>query len=300
MGEGTRIAALVAIGFGLTSCSDVDKNHQDYSLPAGYVDPSPRSPFGSVLDDYPPKPDGSAFDLTNGRGVQNLAADLVGEAGTDLVLYHKSSNHSDVVFHEFYPAAQYAGLPGLCIVSPLTVSTVGLYGYDNFQRLERGFGPARFAIAGSVAPISHLDQGEYAVQMAEACAKRRDMMLWYKAEPADALLAARLVDLVVEAARRSARLPFELECELNSDRRSKACNGDARKIMASLEPRAIAEVQNCSQDQSTPCLNVSLAKVPEIASFKDRYQWSLQVQYEAADQLEIIAVSLNSVLIIID
>lgn len=94
-----------------------------------------------------------------------------------------------------------------------------------------------------------------------SCRQRRDMDMWFSADPRQAHLGARLADAVVAAARRQGSLPFRLRCTpYPADIPYwPQCALDVPRTTASIDPRAILEIRECHEKPGPECISVQLA-----------------------------------------
>lgn len=291
------------LGYGACSPQDGASSQLGYSLAPGTVDNTPISPFGDLLADYPPEMDGSPRDFSAGKGVQAFADDMIGKRVADFALMQLHfSPLSSSDFHSFYPTAQRGPAPGMCrgrvysvmngpVDKPATPGTTAGEWQDDI-----------FAVAGSVAPLPHPPAKAYSARLSAVCGQRRDMPIWFSAEPGMAVVAARLADLVVTAARRPETIPFALSCrpypaDIHEVPR---CRTNVRRTVASINPRAIMRVGECFEIEQRPCLAVSIAKSPDQASLADEDQWTLNVQYKDASKLNIASVVVDDTQIVVD
>lgn len=291
------------LGFGACSPQDGASSQLGYSLAPGTVDNTPISPFGDLLADHPPEMDGSPYDFSEGRGVQVFADDMIGKRVAEFVLMDRSFSFlSSSEFHAFYPAAQGGPAPGMCRGRVYSVMNGRFDKATAPKSAAGGWQDDIFAVAGSVAPLPHPPARAYSARLSAACGQRRDMPIWFSAEPGIAVVAARLADLVVVAARRPGPIPFELSCRpYPADMHEvPRCRANVRRTVASINPRAITKVDECFEIKQRPCLAVSIAKFPDQASLADEEQWTLNVQYKNASELNIARVDVDDTQIIVD
>lgn len=302
-----RVAVLFC-WFGLAACSPPSGGSPklSYSLSSGTIDGTAVSAFGDLLADYPPEMDGSPHDFSEGKGVQAFADAMIGKHVADFVSQHVVySVLSGSEFHSFYPLATSGPAEGMCRARVYSV----VRDYD--LRIDKGEKSANvagewqddvFAIAGSVAPLPQPHPPGYAARLSTACQERRDMAVWFSAEPKVAVIAARLADLIVAAARRPAPIPFTLSCRpYPTDMREvPRCRTNVRQTIAAINPRAIVRVEDCFEIQQRPCIAVSLAKFPDRPSSAAEEQWTLNVQYRADAGLSIARVDVDDTQIIVE
>ena len=72
--------AVFVVCIGLMACSPLKESSAQlgYSQAPGTIDETPTSAFGDLSQDFPPKPDGSPWDSTEGKGVQAFSVSLIG------------------------------------------------------------------------------------------------------------------------------------------------------------------------------------------------------------------------------
>lgn len=300
IGSSRRVHSLawLAIVGASVSCSP-EATTAHYTLPAGIVDNEPKSAFGNSFSDFPPEPDGSPFDPLAGRSVQDFADSLIDRRVATFVTYDSDfSMLSGAEFHYFFPVAKAAPGFGLCQsrVYAVTISPSG----QNPEVLDTEWQSDVYAVAGSVAPFS-APKADYRDRLNDACEARRDMGLWFRAELADAYTAARLVDLIVAAARKPGSLPFPVACgPFPPDMPARpGCSDDVRSVVASINPRAIVQVDSCDESTSG-CLAVGLAKEPQEAATRRQEQWTLEAYFRADPVFRIDEVVVHDTQIIIE
>lgn len=296
---------LGCIGLGACSPPDRTLSTLSYSLAPGTVDSTPTSAFADLLTDYPPEPNGSPHNFSEGKGVQAFADGLIGKHVANFVSQNVVYSFlSGREFHYFYPLAGIGPVAGICRSRVYSVIR------DLDRRVDRSAPSASaagewqndlFAVAGSVAPLPRTSR-EYTARLNAACRARRDMAIWFSAEPKDAVTAARLADLIVAAARRPGPIPFALSCRpYPADiREEPRCQANVRYTVASINPRAIVRVDDCFEILQRPCLAVLLAKFPDQPSLAEEEQWTLNVQYQDAAGLKIARVDVDDTQIIVE
>lgn len=274
-----------------------------YSSPAGAIDRKPTHPWGEErYPDMPPEPDGGRFDPTGGKGVQGFADYLIGERVASFVALRHSLGRNGPDYNGFFPAAEAGPGPGICRARHFAVPS--MFSASARRVVKAGDGewlPDVYAVAGSVAPLSEPWPDGYKSDLNRACQQRRDMDMWFSAEPHDAYRGAQLADAVIVAARRQDRLPFALSCTpFPPDMQWKPqCQDDVRKSVASIDPRAIIEVRPCDNPAKGKCLAVILAKKPERdTDIEDR--WSLDISFRGDGALRIESVEVGDDQIIFD
>lgn len=304
-----RSSGRVAILFGclgLEACSPPTpaSSQLSYSLAPGTIDRTPTSAFGDLLADYPPETNGSPHDFSEGKGVQAFADAMIGKHVADFALQHVVHSVFSGEFHYFYPLTRSGPAPGMCRSRVYSV----VRDYD--RRVDKPGAPAGaagewrddvFAVAGSVAPLPQPHPQGYVARLNAACRARRDMGIWFSAEPKVAVTAARLADLIIAAARRPGPIPFSLSCRpFPADfREVSRCRANVRQTVASINPRAIVRVDECFEIKQRPCLAVSIAKFPDSASLAEEEQWTLNVQYQDAG-LKVARVDVDDTQIIVE
>lgn len=279
------------------ACAPSTNGWPSYSEQAGAIDASPKSAFGDPLDGFPPEPDGKPADLSEGQGIQAFADRLIGAKVADFVAQNVVYGRSGE-FHYFYPIAQAGPGPGLCETRIYSV-----FRTDPAGRPSQGrWLPRTYSVIGSVAPMSQPEAQRYRERLDIACRTRRDMAVWYHAKPAEAYRAAQLADMVIAASRKPGPMPFKLVCSsFPPDQRVEpACSANVRDVVASINPRAIVQVDGCSNDRKLDCIAIGMAKLPEMALSAEESQWTLEVEYHGRTAPQIRAVYVNDTEIIID
>lgn len=269
-------------GLALAGCAPPNLS---YSAPAGTVDGRPVSPFPESREPLLRKVMGLPPRPVEILGVQAFADRLIGAHVADFAVHHRVLGHW-TEFLYFYPLATSGPGPGLCRARVYVAN--GRAG-DDPAKPGGSWQSDVFAVAGSVAPLPEPWPPGYRERLEAACRARRDMGHWYRAEKDRAYLGARLADAVVVAARRKGALPFRLSCpRLRDDTRPK-CADDVRKVVASINPRAIAQVGSCFDEPGADCVAVGMAKFPGPSSI-DEEQWILHIRHRNALRIESVAV----------
>lgn len=293
--------ALLAL-LGLSTCAPQAKPSMPapFSSSAGTIDKAPVSAFGDRPTFLPPEPDGSPYDPWEGLGLQKFADTMIGAHLADFVAHDVVHRHlgGGGEYHRFFPVAHGGPGSGLCQARAFLVMR------DRSGPREREDRPVGkdgawtrdvFAVAGSVAPLPDAVPIGYTARLNDACAARRDMAVWFPAEPRDAAVAARVADAVVTAARRPGPLPFTLTCRPYPAgvQAVPGCSKDVRRTVAAIEPRAVVEVGECFDTTQRPCIVVALAQRPDDTSTAGELQWTLTVTYGNDGSLQIGKVNVE-------
>jgi hypothetical protein len=214
----------------------------------------------------------------------------LGRHVADFAAHYVVLSHFSGEFHFFYPAARSGPGPGLCRARVYSASGGAGHASGEWQGEV-------FAVAGSVAPLPRPSPAGYRERLEAACAARRDMGFWYRAEAGKAWLAARLADTVVASTRRAGRLTFRLTCRSRPHYRPEQprCAADVRKAIAAANPRAIVQAWNCVEEGTRPCLTIGLAQFPELGSGAAERQWLLNVRYRDEGELRIERVDVDDI-----
>lgn len=280
----------------LVGCSPPDL---PYSAAAGAIDARPVSAFGKPYEFFPPEPGESLFDPLKGRSVQAAADALIGAHVAEFAAHHFILGHW-AKFHYFYPAATSGPGPGLCRARVYLANGGAA---DDPGKPSGSWQPDVFAVAGSVAPLPRPWPRGYRERLEAACRARRDMGFWYRAEPDQAYPAARLADAVIAAAGRKGAMPFRLSCRpwpaAATPERAR-CAEAVRKIVASINPRAIVQVGPCLEKPRPDCLAVAMAKFPERSSSIEEEQWTLNIRRRDEGGLRILSVEVEDTVIIVE
>lgn len=269
-----------------------------YSSPPGFIDLKPDNLWGPQYPYDPPESDGRPFDPTGGLGVQKFADQLIGKRIATFVGHGRDFLRSGVIVNDFYAPPEPGPSAGICMARRFQISSTMERGGE-VKVADGEWRDNVYTVAGSVAPMPGLPSNDYKSRLLQACRKRSDMDMWFSARSGQVSLTARLADVVIATARQHHSLPFELRCApySSSEREKPLCQGDVRKTVASINPRAIIEVGDCFDAKSSNCLSVQFPKMPERSTqIEDR--WTLDVHFK--DNGDIQSVEVYDTRLIID